>query len=88
MSSSDDESISISHNNVEHKTSVELSQVPALVDQVEVRSSVDDVTRTASVGNSADDSLRVDDLDESLGLSILFAETKQITWNNVSDLDK
>ena len=56
LSSSDDESISISHNNVERKTSVELSQTPASVDEVEVRSSIDEVKRTASVDSSADDS--------------------------------
>ena len=78
-SSSDDEDISISHNNVKRKTSVELSQASASIDEVEVRSSVDEVKRTASVDSYADDSLRVDDLDESLGLSRLFAETKQIT---------
>ena len=86
-SSSDDESIESSHNNIESKTSVELLQAPASIDEVEVRSSVDEVKRTDSVDSSADDNLRVDDLDE-LGLSRLFAETKQITWNDVTDLDK
>ena len=85
---SSDESISISYNNVERKTSVELSQAPSLVDEVEVRSSVDEVKRTDSVDSFADDSLRVDDLDESLGVTRLFAETKQITWNDLIDLDK
>ena len=88
LSSSSDESISISHNNVERKTSVELSQVPASVDEVEVRSLIEEGKRTDSVDSSADDSLRVDDFDESLRLSRLFAETKQITWNDVIDLDK
>ena len=59
------------------QTSDELSQAPAWVDEVEVRSSVDEVKHTASVDSAADDSLRVDDLDASLGLSRLFAETKQ-----------
>ena len=85
-SSSSHESMLILHNNVERKTSVELSQAPASVDEVEVRYSVDEVKRTASVDSSADDCLTVDDLDESLGLSRLFAEIKQITWNDVIDI--
>ena len=75
------------HNNVDCKASIEPSQATASVDKVEVRSSVDVVKRTASVDSSAEVCLRVDDLDESLGLSRLFAETKQITWNDVIDLD-
>ena len=50
---------------MKRKTSIESSQVTASVD--EVRSSVYEVKRTTLVDSSADDSLRVDDLDESLG---------------------
>ena len=63
-------------------------EVRFLVDEVDVRSLVDEVKRMASVDSSVDDSLTVDDLDESLGLSRLFAEPIQITWNDVIDLNK
>ena len=97
--SSSDECISMSHNDVECKTSIERLRATASVDEVEVRSSVDEfevrssvaeveVKHMASADSSADDSLRIDDLDESLGLSKLFSEPKRITWCYVIDLDK
>ena len=72
------------------RSSVYEVEVRSSVDEVEVRSSVDEVEvkHMASVDSSAGDSLRVDDLDELLGLSKLFAEPKRITWYDVIDLDK
>ena len=78
-SSSDDESIPFRIIMLTAKTSVELSQATASVDEVEVMSSADEVKRTACVDSSADDSLRVDDLNESLGRSRRLAETKHAT---------
>ena len=87
-SSVDEVEVMSSVDEVEIRSSVDEVEVRSSVDEVEVRSSVDEVKRTDSVDSSADNNLRVDDLDESLGLSRLFAETKQITWNDVTNLDK